>query len=123
MVETDLNEKKLSELFDLCKSPVVVEIFKFLTQRKIVEHIQFLNKVTYNERASYALYRFQLYEPKFSPMYYYIDAFRNANLETHQCKQVDFFMKGFTGEILGEFFKTTDLPDGRCLFRTKNKDV
>ena len=106
MVETNLHldDEQSKSLFDLRKSlSVMVEIFKFLTQGKIVEHIQFLNKETYNIRAPYAIYRFQMYDHKFSPLYHYIDAFRNANLETHQSKQVDFFMKGFTGEILGEF--------------------
>ena len=58
MVETYLDEKKRSELFDLCKSSVMVEIFKFLTQCKIVEDIQFIDKETYYKRAPYALYRF-----------------------------------------------------------------
>ena len=60
MVETilDENEQRLSELFDIRYSPVMVEIFKFLTQCKIVEDIQFIDKKTYYKRAPYALYRF-----------------------------------------------------------------
>ena len=70
------------------------------------------------------LYRvFFFQHPKLPPQFEFINVFGNADLETHQCKEIKYLFKDLTGQLTGEFLKSIDLSDGRCRFQSDDKNT
>ena len=61
--------------------------------------------------------------PKFEPKHLFINMVRTMNHETHQYKEIVFRLYDMDGRLCGEFNKSTDKPDGRCRFLTKDRNI
>ena len=61
--------------------------------------------------------------PKLASKHIFLNLGRTTNLETHECKTVDFTFADFEGKLTGEFFVNTDIPDGRCRFIDSSEKI
>ena len=63
------------------------------------------------------------YVPKLAPKHLFLNLGRNTNLETHECKAIDFTFADYKGKLTGEFLIETKIPDGRCRFIDSSKKI
>ena len=120
---SNLSLQQLKVLSNLRKSALRFELFGFTNQTDCLDKIQFLNRFMYYVKVPLILYRVHFFMSKFPPQFKFIDILRNADFKTHQYNQIVHSMLGLTGKLDGEFFKNTNLPDGRCRFVTDNKNT
>ena len=122
--KSHLSLEELYDLFNFRKSPVRFEIFRFSSQKELLDKIQFLNRDMYYNRVPQILYRVLFIISKFPPEFEFVDLLRNTNFKTHQFKMLSSHkMMDLTGQLTGEFIINTDLPDGRCRFITDDRNT